>query len=466
MTQQGHETPGNGAVATAQRAGDLRALARTDLRAAEARFALLPMADQRDLVLSLPPEERLELLLLPEDHTALVQALPEMDLHRTVQTLGKWETQEVVEVASEAQINFMLDHDCWRGESLDGRKFFDWLQLFLECDDSQVFRILTGINPDLLALALKKHVRFDHDVMVDDVYFLDPDWVKGSQPVVQLFLERLYSLDPNLWVRLLGWVRLHTKGTIEADAIEGRESRLKGKGFPTHSLAITVYYPVEFDVNSLIGGWREAFAAPLAAAAGMNAMTPAGARRGQLFILRLADWLRQHAGSADLECQPARLEGELIEVANKVMVADQVDIGDNRQQRETVDKVRRWISMGLEVAASGDLAVAAQMLHDQRLEYAFRLAAMLFDALGTAVVQVQKREQHTGGRLISGPHFAAYLALCEPEPLLPLATDGAGTGHPINTLADYRLAWHWVWRLEAELDAPCTPPEKPLAHSA
>lgn len=460
MTQQGlPETPGNGAVATAQQAGELRALARTDLRAAEARFSLLPVANQRDLVLSLSPEERLELLLLPEDNTALVQALPEMELHRTVQTLGKWETQEVVEVASEAQINFMLDHDCWRGEALDGRKFFDWLQLFLECDDNQVFRILTGINPDLLALALKKHVRFDHDLMVDDVYFLDPDWVKGSQPVVQLFLERLYSLDPNLWVRLLGWVRMHTKGTIEADAIEARESRLRGKGFPAHSLAITVYYPVDFDVTALIGGWRAAFVAstPASAAASVDAMVPASARRQQLFILRLADWLRQHDGAAGLECQPARLEGELIDVANKVMVADQVDIGDSRQQRATVDKVRRWISMGLEVAASGDLAVAAQMLRDQRLEYAFRLAAMLFDALGTAVVQVQKREQHTGGRLISGPHFAAYLALCEPEPLLPLVTDGAGTGHPINTLADYRLAWDWVWRLEAELDAPAAP---------
>ncbi|MFA5204592.1 MAG: DUF6178 family protein [Lentisphaeria bacterium] len=456
MTQQGHpETPDNGAVTPAQQAGELRDLARTDLAAAEARFALLPVTDQRELVLSLPPEERLDLLLLPEDNTALVQALPELDLHRTVQTIGKWEAQEVVAVASEEQINFMLDHDCWRGESLDSRKFLDWIQLFLECDDHQVFRILTGINPDLLALALKKHVRFDHDVMVDDVYFLDPDWIQGSQPVVQLFLERLYALDPNLWVRLLGWVRTHSRGNIEADAIEGRDCRMKGKGFPTHSLAITVYYPVDFDVKALIGTWRAAFALPTAPAApGVDALVSAGPRREPLFILRLADWLRQHADSPDLECQPARLEGELVEVANKVMVADQVDIGDSRQQRETVDKVRRWISIGLEVAAGGDLAAAAHLLHDRRLEHAFRITAMLFDALGTAVVQVQKREQHTGGRLVSGPHYAAYLALCEPEPLLPLAANGVDTSHPINTLADYRLAWQWIWRLEAELDAP------------
>lgn len=429
---------------TADRARAILGLARQDLPQAEALFKSIPLDEQQALVLSVPPDERLSLLLLPEDATALVQALPELELHRTVQTAGKWEAMEVVELASEAQINFMLDHDCWRGESLDSRKFTDWIQLFLECDDAQIFRLLTSINADLLALALKKHVHFEKDIMVQDTYFLDPDWVKGSNPAVQMFLDRLYAMDPNLWIRLLAWVRTHSKGTIEADAVEGRESRLKGKGFPAPTLAITVYYPVEFDAKGVIDSWRGAFLATAASSAIPMAADPA---RDVLFLQRVLHEFS--AGHAD-DLQPGRWEKELVDVANKVMVADQVDIGDLRQQRETVDKVRRWISIGLEAAASGDVKTGVVLLQHQQLEFFFRVATMFFDLLESAVVELEKVEQRSNGILAGSDWAAAYFALTEPEPQVPVDWQDGRKRH-LTSLAECRYAWYLLWRMEREL---------------
>jgi len=432
-----------GQTRPSEKALTLLDLARSDTRLAETTFNALPLEEQTALVLSVSPDQRLDLLNLPEDSTALVQALPLLELHRTVAVAGKWEAMEVVEVASEEQINFMLDHDCWRGESLDSRKFTDWLQLFLECDDAQVFRILTAINADLLALALKKHVKFEKDFMVDDVYFLDPDWVKGSNPAVQQFLDRLYAMDPNLWIRLLGWVRLHSKGTIEADAIEGREGRLRGKGFPAPTLAVTVYYPIKFDVKALVDGWHDAF---LAGSRDGRQVMLADCARESLFLERVLRLLRDREG---IESHASRWETELVDVANKVMVADQVDIGDLRRQREAVDKVRRWISVGLEALAGGAVEAGVSLLAGQKIEYFFRAGAMLFDALSTAVVEIEKVEQKSGGKLSGSDLGVAYFALCEPEPQIQTSLQ-ASAKHHIMTLSDYRYAWHLLWLLEHE----------------
>jgi hypothetical protein len=146
----------------------------------------------------------------------------------------------------------------------------------------------------------------------------------------------------------------------------------------------------------------------------------------------------------------ARWEAELVDVANKVMIADQVDLGDMRRQRESVDKVRRWISIGLEAAAAADVEAGAVLIKERTLEHFFRLAAMLFDALGSAVVELEKAEQASSGVLISGEFSDAYLALTEPEPQIPEHTRFSSRRH-LFTLAEYRFAWQLVWSMERYL---------------
>jgi hypothetical protein len=417
-------------------------MARQDRRAAEEAFAAIPVEEQRELVLAAPPEQRISLLLLNPEPGELVRSVPEQELHRAVMAVGKWESQEVIEVASEDQINFMLDRDCWSGDRLTSRSFSDWLRLFMDCDDDQVFRLLTAINADLLAYALKKHVRFDRDIMVNDDYYCDPDWVHGTNATVTEFLQRLYALDPNLWVRLMGWVRTHSRGTIEADAIEARDSRLRGRGFPSYSLAITVYYPVDYDVSSLIGSWREAFAALPAQTAHM----PVRPERDVLFLETVVERWMAHADPDDLF--RIRLESELVSVANKVMIADQIDVADIRRQKEAVDKVRRWTNVALEFHARGEVEAACVALHGHDIEYFFRLGSMFFDSLATAVVDLEKERRSIRSRLADYEDMApAYFALTQPEPHVPTpARESAG--RVITSAAEYRYAWQLVWALE------------------
>ena len=426
---------------------------------AEQSFAGLPLARQKELVLVLPAEQRLDLLLLAPDCTELVRSLPAQEFDRTVRALGKWETQEIVEVASGEQLNYTLDLDCWEGERLDSRSFMDWLRLLMDCDDDHVFRLLTSINADLLALALKKHVRFSRDIMVSDTYYCDPEWVKGSNATVQELLERLYALDPGLWIRLLGWVRMRSKATIEADAIQGREARLHGHGFPAPSLAITIYYPVDFDVPGLIAAWREMDFAPDESFEETRVVEHT---RSALFFEQVLEAILRMPSGGPL--QRSRIDAQLVDIANKVMVADDVDVDDFRRQKEAVDKVRRWTNIGLEVAAGNSLSNGVRLVAEENFEHFFRLAAMFFDALGSAVVELEKLEHKMGGKL-SISHFApAYFALAEPEPHLPASAHGS-SGRAIATLSEYRYAWNLLWRLQAYLQEHSSCNRRPQARS-
>ena len=181
--------------------------------------------------------------------------------------------------------------------------------------------------------------------------------------------------------------------------------------------------------------------------------------REVLFLQRAMRCLAE-SGVGD-EFMAMRWEAELVDVANKVMVADQVDIGDMQRQREAVDKVRRWISIGLEAAASGLPETGAELLKQKNCEHFFRIGAMLYDQLGSAVVELSKAEQRTGGRLSSSDYGDAYFALAEPEPQIPTGVAGSGLKRPIMTLTEYRHAWQLVWALE-NIAAGQEPPAAPV----
>ncbi len=415
-----------------------------DRRQGEALMARLPLQAQVDLALAMTPEDRAGLIYMAPDTKAIVQALPEIELYKTVKTVGKWETQELVEVATEEQINFMLDHDCWNGEKLDSRNFSDWLKLFMTSDDDQVFRLLTAISADTLALAMKKHVRFDSDIMIDDTYYCDPDWVTASNASMREFLERLYALDPNLWIRLLGWVRTHSKPTIEADAIEGHESRMRGKGFPAHSLAITIYYPIELDVRAIIDDWHAQFISDRDSS-GAGAM-PKFFERETLFIERIMERLINDPENAVR--RRGKVETELLDVANKVMIADQVDIADIRRQREALDKVKRWTNIGLELLSGGNQEEAMKLIAEQTMEYFFRAGSMLIDALSGEVIGLERSDRRLGGILASGEFGGSLYPLLEPEPHIP-SNAATSEGRAIATLDGYRYAWKITWSFQA-----------------
>jgi hypothetical protein len=423
----------------AARSGSLRAqsrrlldLARRDRPSAEGQFARLHLAEQRDMVLAAPINSRIDMILLSEDCTDLVQALPEADFYRTVRAAGMWESREIVEAASQDQVAFLLDHECWRGEKFRPRKFLNWLRLFLDSDDHEAERILQLLSADLLVFALKRYVRFVGDIVVAGRYHCTPDQVRTSNPTVQEFLLRLYDIDADYFVRLMAWVSTLEGSTAQADAIAAREGRLVEQGFPHLSQSQVVYEPVELDVAQ-----RPAFRPEDVETT--HALLVSERGRALFFIRTLERGIREGRFSNAFS---ARFQHEIVLLANKVMVADQVDLSDEQAQRRVLDRVRRWVNVGIEGLSGCDEQRGIEVIAKHELEFAFRVAHTLMTEIATQVAETETVLPERLLRPLLGERYLdAWDSLRRDEPALPGWAGSDGTAYRlIGTLAEMHAA--------------------------
>lgn len=436
----GPTDPAQGIDLPAARAGSLRRrsrhlldLARRDRPAAEEEFARLTAEEQREIALATPAGSRMDLLLLSEDCTDLVQSLPEADFYRTVRAAGMWDAQEIVEVASQDQIAFLLDHECWRGERFRSRKFINWLRLFLECGDREAERILQLLSADLLVFALKRYVRFVGDIIVAGRYHCTPDRVRTSNPTVQEFLLRLYDIDADYFVRLMAWVSTLEGNTAQADAIAAREGRLVEQGFPHLSQSQVVYEPVELDAVDRLAPRPEDVETA-------HAVLVSERRRTLFFIRALESGIRRGRFPDSFS---SRFQHEVILLANKVMVADQVDLADETVQRRVLDRVRRWVNIGIEALSGCDEERGIEVIARHELEFAFRVTHTLMTEIATEVAETEAVLPERLLRPLLGERYlAAWDGLHGDEPALPKPREphGDGAHRPIGTLAEIRAA--------------------------
>jgi hypothetical protein len=86
-------------------------LAGTDPARLAERLAAVPLRAQVEIALSLPPRERLELLLHAPAPMALVRALPDFEAYLTVREIGPSDALPFLSLASATQLLHLMDLD-------------------------------------------------------------------------------------------------------------------------------------------------------------------------------------------------------------------------------------------------------------------------------------------------------------------------------------------------------------------
>ena len=97
---------------------ELTELARMAPDRLEERIEALSLAEQVELALRLPAQERMELLLRAPMPMRLVRSLPDGDLYLTVREIGPEDSLGLLKLASAEQIHHVIDLESWRKGSL------------------------------------------------------------------------------------------------------------------------------------------------------------------------------------------------------------------------------------------------------------------------------------------------------------------------------------------------------------
>lgn len=325
------------------------------------------LAQTRRALMQLPPRKRLDALLDPSDARRLVRSMPVGDLYTTVHDLGLADATELIQLASPKQFRAFVDLGAWRRDEVDEHQLLLWLRAARDDEGDTFLEKLEGLDLELLEILLRRmlvvhDLEEDPDVNPDGVTMQTPEGqyliefkVDGVElSALRQVLDALLAKDPFQAVRLLEAVRWEVPTELEETAFRFRTARLSEFGFPPLDEAMSLYAyrdPTPF--------------APTQVAAGQGITTGS-----------LPDLLS--AALAALEADELEtLEAELRLLSNQALVAEGAEPGDVDAQRDTLERVRDILQLGLEHATGGNPAAAAESVRTHHLRELFQVGFSL-----------------------------------------------------------------------------------------
>lgn len=363
--------------------GDVLALARRDREAAARAVAALASEDQLALLCDAPVARRREVLDLLPHPERVVPRLPEAELVFTLKQIGLDEAAWILDLATPEQISACLDLDAWRGTALDRASLEQWMAALAECEDDALLRHLHAADAELTVLYLKDRAA----VVLRPPESEDQGWepppgsrtLDGSfhlvahrdgddlAPLLRM-LHLLFQQDYWSYFRLLQGAVWELPTETEEWALRWRSGRLEDLGFPPWDEAMAIYRhagPAERDALPAADDALRADARPLPV---WIPSLPAGRDARELLFRAIGEL-------ADDERRAAFYH--FVSLANKLAVADRMDLADAASTPRAIEKAARWVSRGIEHLAKRHDVAAAEVLRRATMERLFRVGASL-----------------------------------------------------------------------------------------
>jgi hypothetical protein len=333
---------------------------------------------ERAQLLSLPPEKALDRILEALHPAALVHSLPEEDFYFLVHDIGPDDALPLLSLASESQLEYILDIEGWHQDRIQMPALTKWLELMMRAQPQRFVSWLVEEKTEFAEFFLHKNVQLlirEHDedpsdfgedfFTFDDVYyarlFRDPLPIEGeaagdAPPIEESEERRLTFLrtllnriadNDHVWYQQL---MMNASGVLPAEAEEElyrlRNVRLAEKGFLPFDEAIGVYQPLA--AKDLLRQPAKVFShstqevvplpVPHYPAGMLGEKTP------------FSDALRLVDSDAQLE----QLQLEFALLCNQIIAADQRLIRDKTLLREMVRKACGYLSLGLEALVASE----------------------------------------------------------------------------------------------------------------
>jgi hypothetical protein len=355
-------------------------LARRDRAAAAKTVAELPQDEQLALVCDAPVARRREILDLLPAPERVIPLLPEAELVFTVKAIGLEDSAWILEHATPEQVTACLDLDAWRGTSREPAALDAWIGALAEVGDDALLRHLQAIDPELAVLYVKDHAEVvlrppeegweppPGARSLDGNFYLVARREGDDLAPLLRILHLLFQSDYWAYFRLLQGAIWELPTETEEWALRWRTGRLEDLGFPPWDEAMGVYRYV-----------RPAERARL----------PEEASALQADAWRLPVWIPSLPAGRDARHLVFRAIGELgdeerraafyqfVALANKVAVADRMDLADAASTPSAIEKAALWVSRGIEHVARANAVGAAEVLRRLPMERLFRVGASL-----------------------------------------------------------------------------------------
>lgn len=343
------------------------------------RFNALSVEQQLQLVLNSYGQRRIELLKLSDRFEELVQALPPEEILLTVEEAGGEDLLAIVKATSIEQFTFLTDIRWWQQDEIDPQRVSDWLQLLAEWEEEKILEWLFNVDPELLVTVIKKNLWVikctedftpPEEAAGEGIFTLDGLYYfkcfdKTLLPTWRKILTLYRSYDSEAFVSTMEAVIWENLTEVEQLAYHFRQSRLAERGFPDldEALEIYTYIPRERQRDVLRGG--------PAVIRGEESLTPA-----PKYPLKLQDHTALLARALK-QIDDQRIFEQfcygLVAVANKVQVADGLELGRPESIRISARKTAGYINIALEELTGMDPTTAINLVRSVHPQHLFQI---------------------------------------------------------------------------------------------
>jgi hypothetical protein len=356
-------------------------LARRDRAAAREELARRTRQEQLSLVCEAPVQRRREILDLLTAPEEVIPLIPEAELCFTVKAIGLESATWILEHATPEQLVAALDLDAWSGTAPMPARLDAWLDAISETEDEQVLRSVDAIDPELLVLYLRERVGVVQKPNDDEgwqppegaqtldgaFYFValsEDDDVAAILRILHLLFQRDYWS----YFRLLQGVIWELESENQEWARRWRTGRLEDLGFPPWDEAMKLYGHLAPEVRARIGNAEHALEVGEWHLPVWIPNLPEGRDSRHLIFRTIAGLEADERRSAFYA---------FIAVANKVAVADGLELSDAETTPKAIEKAALWISRGLEFVATENRLDAAEVVRRVSLDRLFQVGANL-----------------------------------------------------------------------------------------
>lgn len=336
-------------------------------------FNQLTVSEQLTILRTFHGKEKHDLLISSRYAEKLVSQLHPQEIYLTINTIGAADVSELLALCSGEQINLLLDLDCWDGDVLSPVLSLHWLELLLTTGRDKVRRLITELDPEVLALFLKKHLTITHGIEVFDsddhdnakrleaLYDIDYASEEAAKTIGAM-LKIWFEEEQESYLLVMEMIRSEMLSTLEEEIFQARSNRLSDIGIvPTHE-AQKIYTMIDVE-NFQPGGKRgfelesEELGTPMAL---LNR-----ARPDNLLAEVLANGL-DHATAS-----------ELLMLANRKISADRIDISSAEEVGSAIQATFDILNLALEYLAGVDADKAEQLFTTTWLVELFQLGHSL-----------------------------------------------------------------------------------------
>ena len=337
-------------------------------------FNALSFAERLEMVRVSDAAFRYQLLLEARDGARIMESLSGQDVFLTLKEVGDEAVESLLPMISPAQFTFAIDLDCWVDDNLDAKEALKWLDYLMQCEEEKILSVVREMNFEMLVLILKKHITIMHgpeDIDEDDVrveamrrdggYEISFHNNEESKLFIKLF-EVLFRLDPGFYNYLMESVRGELDSMLEESIYQQRTGRLHDAGFPDPHEAKAVYSwldPDTFNGNE-----------------GKLPMGPAEENIAQPAFMLIEANPKDLLASALAECLTASANWELACLANKVLMADEVDLSEKSAVKESLNRMYETFNLALEYLCE-DKDGAVALLKNSYFQHLFQVGYSL-----------------------------------------------------------------------------------------